>query len=347
MAPSASTHKLYRALGVDPGASVDEIKRAYKRLAMQHHPDRGGEEEQFKEISHAHEVLTDQEQRQRYDAMGDHGFQQGGQGGGGPGGFGGEFQFNMNDIFAQMFGGAGRAHQQQHHQPQGTRTVRPLHIELRDAFTGIERTISIQVLKPCEACLRPCAACRGAGRVTRILQMGPGFQQHVQMACDQCDGEGKRNVPGCATCDSKGKVQVNQTINVKVPRGCANGQEFEFPGIGVSPLDSLVLKVNVRDDASFDRIENDLHYKATIMFVDSVVGTTLTVPWFGGDIQIPTRDWGIINPGRKYMVAGKGMPTSAQGGFGNLVVTFNVTYPSNTLPDEQAGQLEPLLRALN
>lgn len=350
-----ASHKLYRALGVEPSASVDEIKRAYKRLALKHHPDRGGEAELFKEISHAHEVLTDEGKRRRYDALGDHGTAGGHDAGGGGGDEGMNFAFNMNDIFAQMFGGGGMrcpgGPGGPAPPPQGTRTVRALPIDLRDAFAGFERAIPIHVTKPCEACLKPCAACRGAGRVTRILQMGPGFQQHVTSACDQCGGAGKRNVPGCATCDSKGTVQVVQTVHARVPRGCPNGHELAFPGVGVTALDTLVLRVTVRDDADFDRVDNDLHYKAAVMFADSVLGAKFTVPWFGGEFDVDTRGWGVVNPGRKYMVPGKGMPhaSSSQGAaptFGNLVVTFDVTYPTSTLTDDQARALEPLLREL-
>ena len=341
---SSATHKLYRALGVEPGASVDEIKRAYKRLALQHHPDRGGDQDAFKEISHAHEVLSDDEKRRRYDALGDHG---GGNGGGGGDGAA-EFAaaFNMQDIFSQMFGSGGHGFQQQRQQQsQGQRTVRALQVDLKDVFTGFERVLPIQVMRPCETCLRPCGACRGQGQVTRVMQLGPGFQQHVTAPCDACRGEGKQHAPGCATCEGRGKVQVNQSVHVVVPRGCANGHEFAFPGVGVSPRDVLVLKLSVRDDPAFDRVDNDLHFRAAIMFADSVLGAKVPVPWFGGEFDVDTRGWGVVHPGRKYMVPGKGMP-SPSGGQGNLVVTFDVTYPSTALSDAQVEALAPLLRGL-
>ena len=340
------TYRLYDVIGVARQASPDEIKRAYRKQAVQHHPDKGGDEEQFKELTRAYEVLSDEEKRQRYDAYGDQSLEHNGSGGGG----GGHPHNPFNDIFASMFGGGGFSFggggaRHHHQQEQGTTFVHGIDVDLKDAYAGLIKTIKVQMEKQCMACFKTCVACNGMGHSMHVQQIAPGFHTQVMSPCTQCDGRGKRNVPGCGTCHSRGVLDEAKDIELKIPRGCVDGHELRFPGFGRTPHDVLVMKVRVRQDARLERDGNDLVFKSTVMFVDAVLGTTLHVPHFDGDVAVDTREWGVLNPARKYMVPGKGM-VMPSGATGNLILAFEVCYPSSPLTDAAREALRPLLTDL-
>lgn len=338
---------LYEILGVERGATPEDIKRAYRRQAIQHHPDKGGDEEQFKELTRAYEVLSDESKRKRYDTFGEDALKEGGGGGAG-------HHHPFEDIFASMFGGGGGGmfnfggQQRSHHQPQqeqGTTFVHGIDIDLKDAYTGLSKTIKVQMQKQCTACLKTCSACNGVGHSLRVHQIAPGFHTQVMTPCTQCNGRGRRNFPGCGTCHSTNVIDDTKDIEFVVPRGCVDGHEMRFPGCGRTPQDVLMLRVRVRPDPRLERDGNDLLFKSTIMFVDAVLGTTIHVPHFDGDVAVDTRVWGVLNPSRKYMVPGKGMFTSS-GAAGNLILSFEVCYPSTPLSTGTRDVLRPLLEAL-
>ena len=338
------TFELFNVLGVDRSATPDEIKRAYKKKAVTVHPDKGGDPDEFKALSHAYDVLSDDQQRQRYLAVGDEGLAH-------PADDGGHFASNFGDIFANMFGGGGgfpfqRAHAHHSQQAQGATFMHNIDVDLREAYTGLQRTMSVRMQKQCTACYRSCSACQGQGNLMRVIQLAPGFQQTMMTPCTQCEGKGKRNFPGCGVCHSRGSVDDAKDIDLVVPRGCEDGHEIRFPGFGRTPADVLVIKVRIRAHEHFERSGNDLVFKKIVMFVDAVLGTDVHVPHFTGDIVIDTRPWGVLNPARKYMVPGLGM-SNANGANGNLILCFEICYPTHPLTEEAREALLPLLRMLS
>ena len=344
---------LYSHLGVDRNASADEIKRAYRKLAMQHHPDKGGDEAQFKQVTHAYEVLSDEGHRQRYNATGDEGLTPGNSDHGG-----GRHPFE--DIFNNFFGGGG---QQFGFSFQGMgggggggggvvgedeRPVKKMHemvIDLKDAYFGFKRPFVVHISKPCVACFNTCVACQGQGRTVHVRQIMPGMHQQFVTQCTQCGGRGKRHVPGCGTCHSETTINETKTIEIVVPRGCADGHELSFEGCGARPQDVLIVKIRVREDPHFDRQGLDLYFKTTVMFAESVLGSEVTVPLFDGDLVVATAPWGIIQPGRKYLIEGKGM-VNDNGTKGNIVLVFSVCYPTAALSTASREALKPLLESL-
>jgi len=339
--PYMPSYRLYELIGVNQSASADEIKRAYKKKAVLCHPDKGGDQEEFKELSHAYDVLSDDQKRQRYNEVGDEGLSMQENGGGG-----GPFQtHHFEDLFANVFGGAFAFNRPQPQQQQGAIFMHNIDIELKEAFTGLQRTMSVRMQKNCTACLNTCSACNGQGHCMRIIQLAPGFQQSMLTQCTQCEGKGKRNFPGCGVCHSRGSIDEAKDIELKIPRGCEDGHEIRFPGFGRTPLDALVIKIRVKQNEHFDRSGNDLVYKKIIMLADAILGTDVHVPHFSEEMIIDTRPWGVLNPSRKYMVPGKGM-VNENGSTGNLILTFEVCYPTNPLPDDVRDALKPLLSAL-
>lgn len=328
-------HKLYDVLGVPKTAAAADIKKAFKKMAVQHHPDKGGDQDKFKEVARAYEVLGDEEQRQRYDALGDEGFEASGAGGGHGGMdphdlfqqfFGGGF----GDPFAGLFGrggpGAGRgARRCADHQ-------HALSISLAEAFRGLTKTMRITVKKPCAACRATCYTCQGVGQVQHMIRNGPFIQTMVR-ACDACHGKGV-TFKGCDECKNKGHTQKEHRVDIVVAPGVEAGHRVVVAGLGEQPtregdvVGDLVVDIMVAADRTFRRDGADLHMTVPVAFADSVVGTRFVVPHFAGDFTVDTEAWGVLQPGVPYTIAKKGMPSGCAGaGAGDLKVTFAIQYP--------------------
>ena len=300
----------YEALGLSQNASEAEIKKTYRRLAMQHHPDKGGDPEQFKKIQGAYDILSDPQKRQNFDQFGDpNGPQMGGPGGG----------FNAHDMFSQMFGGAfggprGPVKRADH--------VHVLHISLEEAYKGSIRNLKIQLAKPCFSCRRQCGPCQGRGQ--RHVQMGPMMFANP---CEMCQGQGS-TFPGCQVCNFKSKKIENLNLELKIPQGVEDGHTIPCAGLGEQPVrpdeepGNLVFQIKINDHPHFMRQGRDLIWSTKISFVDSVNGKKFTVPHFDGPIEIDTADWGVIDPREDYVIPNKGF-----GPNGRLRVSFNVVYP--------------------
>ena len=303
----------YEALGLQREASDADIKKAYRRLAMQHHPDKGGDPEQFKKIQGAYDILSDPQKRQNFDQFGN---AEGPQGGG--------FPQNANDIFAQMFGGAFGG-------PRGP--VRrqdanhELHISLEEAFRGTTRHMKITLSKPCWTCQQKCPTCQGRGQT--FVHMGP--MQFAQ-PCGACETQGHRS-KGCADCAHKGRRNENLNLEVKVPMGIQSGNVITARGLGEQartkdeePGD-LHFHVRVKDHPEFMRQGPDLIWQTKISFEDSVNGKKIQVPHFDGPIEIDTADWGVIDPREDYIIPAKGFGQEGTTSRGRLRIQFNVVYP--------------------
>ena len=327
-------HKLYDVLGVARNASKDDIKRAYKKLAMQNHPDKGGDPEKFKEISGAYAVLSDDQKRQEYDHIGDEGLA----GGGGMPFQGG--MDNANHIFEEFFGRHGFPFGNIFHQqrPMGKRKcgdhVHTLRISLADAYSGLQKSMRINLQCMCTSCMETCHACQGRGQITEMQRMG-FFTQMLTRECDTCSGSGTvlRGKKDCSTCQGSGVFRDEKKIELSLHKGVHTGHFIRCDGLGEQPRNEnelpgdLVFQVQVMEDANFKRSGNDLIYHANITFLQSVVGHTITVPHFGGDFDVDTMSFGIVQSDKPYSVEGKGMPYQNGTAYGKLVLVFNIEYP--------------------
>lgn len=342
--------KFYDILGVSKDASSDDIKKAYRKAAIQNHPDKGGDPEKFKEISNAYQILSDDEKRRRYDQLGDDGFNATGAEHGG-GGFGG---MSPQDLFEQFFRGAGGGGFPFHFdfgEPQGpVRKKDHLHtisISMSDAYHGVQKTMRVGLRKTCMSCRSMCYTCQGQGSITDMRRMG-FITQMVSRVCDKCSGSGNIT-KGCPSCNHQGHTMDEKKIDVKIPAGVQTGHRFVMHGLGEQAdkdnevSGNLILEIFVQPDPNFQRQGQDLIYTVKLTLAESIIGKMVTIPHFGGDITINLEEYGIIQPQKSYILAGKGMPPN-----GNLVLVFNIDYYNKkVLTSEERNTLKAAFDTCN
>lgn len=329
--------KLYDTLGVPQGASKEDLRKAYKKLAVQHHPDKGGDADTFKEISHAYDVLSDDNKRQVYDQVGDADFNDAMSGGGQA-----AAHMDPHDIFQQMFnnfGGFGFAgHHQHHRSPSNTKRADHVHnltITLDQAYTGLTKNMKIITNKPCLTCMATCNTCQGVGSITDMVRMGP-FTQMMTRACHTCKGKGKQKInnAACVNCKGAGNINSEHIHDIKIPAGVLTGFNVRISGLGEQPQDTsdipgdMVIQIQVEEHPQFKRIGKkgrDLQFKHTISFAETIVGKVFIVPHFAGPFKVDTTTLGIIAPGKEYVISSKGMQK------GDLHITFDVSYPTDRI----------------
>jgi len=304
-----SKRDYYDVLGVSKGASADEIKKAYRRLAVQHHPDKeGGDETKFKEAGEAYEVLKDSQKRQRYDQFGHAGVggaSGSGQGGGNPfegfGGFGGQnvnFDFGegLGDIFGQFFGG-GNSRQQR---PQRGRDVEvQLQLTFEEAVFGLEHELSLELDDICSHCkgttvepghdMKTCDDCKGAGQRARVVNtMFGAIQQTV--ACDTCGGLGKVPEKVCSVCRGTGTERRKQAIKLKVPAGIDDGATIRLSGrgeaVGRGEKGDLYVYIRVKAHKHFTREGDIILSEEHVAMVDAALGTEIDVETVDGMVRM-------------------------------------------------------------
>jgi len=351
-------HKYYDLLGIQRGADQEEIKRAYKKMAVKHHPDKGGDVETFKEISLAYETLSNNEKKNIYDQVGDEGYQAAQQGGGMPQ----HHHFNPHDIFQQMFGGGGGfggmggfnfdinlnggGPGQGHARRRDT--MHQIEISLDEAYFGTTKNIKINLKKVCFSCQSTCSQCQGKGHIINMQMMGP-FRQIIQQQCDKCNGSGQvfTKNPRCGTCSGKGKYNEDIMKEIIIQRGITSGFKINLTGFGEqtkmqdeTPGD-LIIEIIIQNHPHFTRSYNDLIFKTDITFIESVLGKNITIPHFTGNFTININKYGIIEPNKQYILKDKGMPiNNSDKNFGNLILIFNVSYPQKILTDENIQLLK-------
>ena len=314
----------YEVLGVEKGASAEEIKKAYRKSAMKYHPDRNpGDktaEEKFKELGEAYEVLSDDEKRARYDQYGhagvDPNFGAGGfNGGSGFGGFGG---FDFGDIFGEFFGG-GRRSSTQNVPMRGENVGVRLEVTFEEAAFGTEKQVSAQRIENCGSCkgtgsadgtVETCSYCRGAGQV-RTTRNVMGMTMQTTSECPQCGGRGKVIKNPCATCRGKGKVRRTQKINVKIPAGVDHGQSVRVRGEGCvgsngGPSGDLLVEISIRRHSVFQRYGQDVLCEVPITFTQAALGGEIEVPTLDGKTKFDLPEG--TQTGREFVLNGIGIP---------------------------------------
>ena len=329
----------YQVLGVERSASDADIKRAFRKLAQQWHPDVNTEpeaQERFKEINEAYQVLSDPDRRQRYDTFGRAGVD--GQGAG-PGfeGFGG-----FSDIFDAFFGGAAGAGGARRGRPQPGSDLRyDLRITFEEAVKGTEKEIDFRVLQPCETCkgngAKPgtepitCPQCEGRGEVRSVRQTMLGQMVNVS-ACPRCRGEGKIVETPCETCKGDGRTERKRTLRVTIPAGIDEGHQIRLSNEGESgprggQAGSLYVAVHVAPHPSLKREGTELYYEARISIAQAALGTHITVPTVDGEEDVEVKPG--TQPETEIRLRGKGVPHLRRtGSRGDLHVLIEVTVPT-------------------
>lgn len=331
----------YKTLGVEKGASKDEIKKAFHKMAHKYHPDKtSGDEAKFKEVNEAYQVLSDDQKRSQYDQFGEAGAQAGfggGQGFGGFdfGGFGqgqGGFEFDLGDMFGDIFGGG-----RQRRQNRGADLQTNINIEFKDAIFGVERELRIKKPSTCTTCkgngakpgtdLHTCSQCNGKGQVRNIQRTILGSIATNQI-CDKCHGVGKIPKSPCDTCRGKGIVNEERTIKLNVPAGIQNGETLRLAGMGeaVSGGQSgdLYVHVSVAPHKTIVRQQNDLVTNLSIKLTDALLGATYAVETLDGmeQVSIPTG----TRVGDSITLKHKGVPTSSSKR-GNFIIKLDIKLP--------------------
>ena len=331
----AAKKDYYEVLGVNKDATEEDLKKAYRKLAMKHHPDRNPDnpkaEEQFKEAKEAYEVLSDDQKRGAYDAYGHAGMEQGAGGAGfGGAGFGDAFGDIFGDIFGQARGGG-----QRNNVYRGADLRYNMEISLEEAAKGSETKIRIPVQAACETCkgsgARPgtqpitCTTCGGPGQV----RMQQGFFS-VQQTCPKCHGNGKMVKDPCPTCNAAGRVKQQKTLSVKIPAGVDEGDRIRLSGEGEAgvnggPTGDLYVVIHLKKHAIFEREGGNLHCEMPISFSTAALGGEIEVPTLDGaaKMKIPTE----TQTGGVFRLRGKGIKPLRQNEHGDLMVHVVVETP--------------------
>ncbi|MEJ2800244.1 molecular chaperone DnaJ [Comamonadaceae bacterium PP-2] len=318
----ATKRDYYEVLGVAKNASDDDIKKAYRKLAMKHHPDRNqGDaakkaEEQFKEVKEAYEMLSDADKRGAYDRFGHAGVDpnmRGGMGGGAEG-FGG-FAEAFGDIFGDVFGGRAGGSRGGRQMYRGSDLSYAMEITLEEAAAGKDTQIRIPSWDDCDTChgsgAKPgtspitCTTCHGAGSV----QMRQGFFA-VQQTCPQCHGTGKIIPEPCTACQGQGKIKSHKTLEIKIPAGIDEGMRIRSvgngePGSNGGPPGDLFIEVHIKKHDVFERDGDDLHCQVAVSVTTAALGGEIEVPNLGGSANIDITE-GTQN-GKTYRLRGKGI----------------------------------------
>lgn len=348
----ATKRDLYEVLGVSRNASADEIKRAYRKLAMQYHPDRNPEDgaaERFKEVKDAYEILSDPEKRARYDQFGHAGLD-GGFGMGGFEGFGAGFPFG--DIFETFFGGAAASTRRRAPQ-RGTDLRYDITLEFEEAVFGTEREIEIPRMEVCHVCsgsgaepgTQPvrCPKCNGTGEIRRVQQSILGQFVNVTV-CSNCRGEGTVIATPCHHCHGQGRERVVRRIKVNIPAGIDDGAQIRLtgegePGLNGGPRGNLYVVVSVKPHRYFRREGNDIVIDLPINIAQAALGAEVEVPTVDGpaELKIPAG----TQSGRMLRLKGKGVPFLRERGRGDQLVHIIVTVPTH-LSEKQKKLLREL-----
>jgi len=330
---------LYETLGVNRDASADELKKAYRKLAMKYHPDRNPDnkeaEEKFKEAKEAYEILTDANKRAAYDRYGHAGVDpsMGGGGGGGGQGFDG-FADAFGDIFGDIFGGGGGGRGRSNVY-RGADLRYNLEITLEEAARGAEKTIRIPALEECDSCHgsgakpgtqpKTCPTCGGAGQV-RIQQ---GFFS-IQQTCPKCHGSGRVIPEPCTSCGGAGRVKRQKTLEVKIPAGIDDGMRLRHsgqgePGVNGGPSGDLYVEIHIKQHPVFQRDGDDLHCEMPISFSTAALGGEIEIPTLDGaaNIRIPAE----TQSAKVFRLRGKGIRNVRSHAPGDLMVHVVVETP--------------------
>ena len=310
----------YSILGISKGTSDDEIKRAYKKLALKTHPDKnGGDDTEFKKINLAYETLSDPLKKNEYDHQHINNMNN---------------MNNMNDQFFNFHQNHSNIKLNDHHY-----TCR---ISLKDVFFGTTKKLKVHRNYMCKSCVKDCNVCNGSGKISRHIQMGP-FTQIAHITCNACSGEGKKKNDEniyCTKCSSKGILNEERIFEIILNPGVETGKTIVFEEWGEQATrnnqisGSFIITIKVEDHHIFKRNKLQLRYIVDLTLKESIIGKMLTIPHFLGNFDIDTNGFGIINPEKEYIIYDKGLKNENDK-LGNLHLIFKIKYPEKTLTNEE------------
>lgn len=350
-----SKRDYYEVLGVAKEASDDEIKKAFRRKAVELHPDRGGDEEKFKEVNEAYEVLKDAQKRQRYDQFGHAGV--GGSGGGNPfGGFGGQgqsvhFDFGdlggFGDIFSSFFGGSPAGKQKT---ARGRDVEVVLELDFEEAIFGVQTEVRLNINDTCGHCkgttaepgyeLKTCSTCKGSGQEVRVSQTIFGNIQQA-VTCQKCRGKGKIPEKECSVCQGKGVERKDKNVSIKVPAGIDDGSTIRLSGYGEATANGtkgdLYVHVRVKPHKEFTREGELVLSKVHMDMVDAALGAEIEVKTVDGPVTMKVPPG--TQSGTDFKLSGHGVPHIRREGRGAHIVTVLVDTPEK-LSKEQRELLQ-------
>lgn len=361
----AAKRDYYEVLEVERTATFEEIKKAYRKKAIQHHPDKNpgdaAAEEKFKEAAEAYEVLGDENKRARYDQFG-----HAGMGGAAGGGFGGGM--SMEDIFSQFgdifgghfggfggFGGFGRSTRRTN---RGSDLRVKVKLNLKEVLNGVEKKIKVKKFVSCSHCsgngsengtsVTTCTTCNGTGAVTRVTNTILG-QMQTTSTCPSCNGEGKTISKKCTHCNGEGIVHDEEVISIRIPAGVEEGMQLSMSGKGNAARrgginGDLLILVEEEEDPNLIRDHNDLIYNLFISFSTAALGGTVEVPTIEGVAKVKI-DAGT-QPGKVLRLRNKGLPSVNGFGTGDELINVNVYVPEN-LTDAEKKKIEELGKSSN
>jgi molecular chaperone DnaJ len=334
----------YDILGIDKKANKEEVKKAFRKLAQKYHPDKGGSEDKFKEITEAYSILSDDTKRREYDSYGQT-FQGGAGPGAGMGGFDfsnfqgagmGGIEFDISDLFGGMAGdmfGGGR-----NRAKRGRDISMDIEISFKDSILGTKRSVLITKVSQCEVCsgsgakpkteMETCKTCNGAGRIHETRDSVLGAFTSVRV-CPNCEGSGKVPKEKCTNCSGRGVVRKEEEINIQIPAGIDNGEMIRMPGHGeaikAGAAGDLYIKVHVKAHAVFRKEGANLVMNLPVKLTDALLGTTVSVTTIDEkvlEVKVPP----MQNTEETLRVRGKGV-AYAEGGAGDLLIRVTASLP--------------------